>query len=57
MTKSEQTSAKPKRPVRETPLDGASSWRSFRGATKTVPRKSKTSSRRVAPDKGELSPR
>lgn len=39
-------------------LDGASSFRSFRGKVKKTPSpKPKAPSRRVKPDKGELSPR
>jgi hypothetical protein len=57
--------ARPKR-VRDVPLDGASSYRSFKGETKPGARKRPDSTRRVAPDaptrrvapdKGELSPR
>jgi hypothetical protein len=39
-------------------LDGASSFRSFQGEVKKSPAKAqKRPSRRVQPDKGELSPR
>jgi len=44
--------------VREVTLDGASSHRSFEGnKTRPVEYKRSRAGRRVAPDKGELSPR
>lgn len=45
--------------VAEPPLEGASSYRSFKGALnkKADAGKPKRRARRVAPDKGELSPR
>jgi hypothetical protein len=51
MKKNQQ--AKPKKVT----LDGASSHRSFEGETRKSAPKPKASTRRVAPDKGELSPR
>lgn len=48
---------KPPRTAGLPPLEGASSWRSFKGVLKKAPAaKRRTRTRRVAPDKGELSP-